>query len=103
MREFAVAVVLSALAVGGSLLLPYSVSTAPLPQTVAVHPGVPQAAVHPVVPPPAPMPPSEPTAPAPQRLAQSVAQSVAVGAGDPAQGRQVYRKCQACHSLEPAK
>src|SRR5262249_26824399 len=110
MREFAVAIALSALVVGGALLLPYSVDTAPLPQTAAVHGGVtPMAAPQPAVylgapqaapPPPAP---SAPTAPAPQRHAQAVVQPAAVGGGDPEQGRQVYRKCQACHSLEPGK
>ncbi len=33
---------------------------------------------------------------------QAVAQATPV-AGDPAAGRQVFRKCQACHSLEPGK
>src|SRR5262245_22269835 len=105
MREFAVAMVLSALVIGGALLLPYSVDTAPLPQTVAVQQAVPptpavQQAAPQAVPPPAP---TTPTAPAPQRHAQTVAQPVAAGGGDPQQGRQVYRKCQACHSLEPGK
>src|SRR5215467_2112489 len=102
MREFAVAIVLSALVVGGTLLLPYSVGTAPLPQTAAVHEGTPPTTIHPGVqqaapPPPAPSAPvpstpaaaapsapaapapSTPAAPAPQRQAQSTAQPVAVG------------------------
>jgi nitrite reductase (NO-forming) len=29
--------------------------------------------------------------------------AVAVGAGDPVAGRQVFKKCQACHSLEPGR
>ena len=36
------------------------------------------------------------TAPAPRA-------TIAAAAGDPSAGRQVFRKCQACHSLEPGK
>jgi nitrite reductase (NO-forming) len=35
--------------------------------------------------------------------AQNTAQTAAGGGGDREQGRQVYRKCQACHSLEAGK
>jgi nitrite reductase (NO-forming) len=34
---------------------------------------------------------------------QAVAQATPIAGGDPAAGRQVFRKCQACHSLEPGK
>ena len=43
-------------------------------------------------------PPAQTTAQAPHR-----ASNVAAVDGDAAAGRQVYRKCQACHSLEPGK
>jgi len=42
-----------------------------------------------------------PIAQAPERSAQ--ASAAAVPGGDPQAGRQVYRKCQACHSLESGK
>ncbi len=34
---------------------------------------------------------------------QAVAQATPNAGGDPAAGRQVFRKCQACHSIEPGK
>jgi nitrite reductase (NO-forming) len=96
MRELAVAIVLSALAVGGVLLLPYPPDKSPLPQTVAVR----QAAPETVRPPAKPV---QPTTPPAQRQVQNTAQPVTGSGGDQEQGRQVYRKCQACHSLEPGK
>ena len=44
-------------------------------------------------------------APPPQTVAQTPSKPPATAAvdGDAAAGRQVYRKCQACHSLEPGK
>jgi nitrite reductase (NO-forming) len=39
----------------------------------------------------------------PSRISGQAANSSAVDAGDAAAGRQVFRKCQACHSLEPGK
>jgi nitrite reductase (NO-forming) len=93
MRELAVAIVFSALAVAGVLLLPYPKSP---PQTVAVGQTAPEAA----------RPQAEPVQPptlAVQRQVQTAAQPVTGSGGDREQGRQVYRKCQACHSLEPGK
>ena len=92
MREFAVAIIVSALVLGGVLLLPYSTTT-PV-QTVAVQPPTRPAAVSSVPPsPPAPEP----------RHAQAAPPPATIPGGDREQGRQVYRKCQACHSLEPGK
>jgi nitrite reductase (NO-forming) len=90
MREFAVAIALSVFVVGGVLLLPYSINTTPLPQTVAVR------EIAPVE--------KRPEAPAPRSAHGhlQMAQAVVTG-GDAEQGRQVYRKCQACHSLEAGK
>ena len=34
---------------------------------------------------------------------QAVVQATPIATGDPAAGRQVFRKCQACHSIEPGK
>ena len=96
MRELVVAIVFSALVVGGVLLLPYSVDKSPMPQTVAVRQAAPETA----------RPPAEPVQPATppaQRQVQDTAQPVTASGGDREQGRQVYRKCQACHSLEPGK
>ena len=87
MREFTVAIVLSVLVLGGALLLPYSPRRSLPEQTVAIQKQV-EA-------PKAPQPfPAEPAAP--HRNAQTA--QAASGAGDVEQGRQVYRKCQVCHS-----
>jgi nitrite reductase (NO-forming) len=96
MRELAMAIVISALLVGGVLLLPYSVGRSPPPQTVAIQQIPPETARPPVE---AVQPVAAPT----HRHAQNTAQPVAGAGGDPEQGRQVYRKCQACHSLEAGK
>src|SRR5262249_19553159 len=96
MRELAVAIVISALIAVGVLLLPYSVDKSPQPQTVAVQ----------QLPPKPAGPPAESAQPAagpPHQHAQNPAQSTADASGDREQGRQVYRKCQACHSLDPGK
>ncbi len=93
MRELAVAIVFSALVVAGVLLLPYSKSP---PQTVAARQAGPEATRPPAE-------PVQPVTPAAQRQAQTTAQPVTGSGGDREQGRQVYRKCQACHSLEPGK
>lgn len=102
---------------------------APLPKTASPSPAPaaqgPNAGPAEAVAPPAPVTaaaPSRPTAPSASAashatahpsshaLAQTVAQAPATPAaaaasvdGDAATGRQVYRKCQACHSLEPGK
>jgi len=47
-----------------------------------------------------PPPPAASGAPAPQQPAMPAA---VAGAGDPTAGRLVFRKCQACHSMEPGK
>jgi hypothetical protein len=92
MRELAVAIVVSALVVGGVLLLPYSISKSPSPQTVATQQVPPQTA----------RPPAEAVQPAAapvRQHAQSAVQPLAGAGGDREQGRQVYRKCQACLPL----
>jgi nitrite reductase (NO-forming) len=94
MREFAVAIVLSAMVLGGALLLPYSIEKFPAPQPVVVQQTTPRDQ-----PPPAAS--VRPTAPE-HRHAPAAAQPAAAS-GDREQGRQAYRKCQACHSLEPGK
>src|SRR5262249_49131859 len=102
----------SAIAVGGALLLPYSIDQSPLSQRVAVQ----QVAPEPRRP---PAEPARPAAPSAQQQAQNApvappatsgqqqapdtAQPVAIPGGDAEHGRLVYRKCQACHSLEPGK
>jgi hypothetical protein len=91
MREFAVAITLSVFVVGVTLILPYSVSTAHLPQTVAVRETASVVG-------------KQPEASSPARTHGHVQTAQAtVTAGDPEQGRQVYRKCLACHSLEAGK
>src|SRR5215470_834770 len=96
MRELMVAIVVSAIVVGGALLLPYPLGTSPLPQTIAVQQMVPQTEKPPAA-------PAQPPAPPAPRHAESTPPPAPVAGGDPEQGRQVYRKCQACHSLEPGK
>jgi nitrite reductase (NO-forming) len=96
MRELATAIVISVLIVGGVLLLPYSIDKSPPPQTVATQQLRAQTAR------PAAEPVQSDAAPAHQH-AQNTAQTAAGGGGDREQGRQVYRKCQACHSLEAGK
>jgi nitrite reductase (NO-forming) len=95
MRELAVAIVVSALVVGGVLLLPYPPDKSQLPQTLAVRQAAPETA--------RPAATVQPTTPPAQRQVQNTAQPVTGPAGDRDQGRQVYRKCQACHSLEAGK
>jgi nitrite reductase (NO-forming) len=92
MREFAVAVALSAFVLGGALLLPYSVNTTPGPQTVAVREAAPVVNQR----------PEPPTLPPAHQHEQRTAQLSATSA-NAEQGRQVYRKCQACHSLEAGR
>ena len=52
-------------------------------------------------------PPAQVSPPSPQTIAQAPARpaqpTAALPGGDPQAGRLVYRKCQACHSLEPGK
>lgn len=63
-------------------------------------PATPHASAAPASPPPAAQQPPTEQAAAPQVAA---AQAAAAVEGDPAQGRRVFGKCQACHSLEPGK
>jgi nitrite reductase (NO-forming) len=93
MREFAVAIIFTAIVTVGVLFLPYSIDKSPPPQPVAVQQVAPETARSPVG-------PAQGTAPPEHRHVQNVAQPVAAAGGDREQGRQVYRKCQACHSLE---
>src|SRR5262249_42123537 len=90
MREFAVAIILSVFVAGVTLILPYSVNTTPLSQTVTVREAAPLVEKRPAAP--------APTAHGHVQMVQATATS-----GDAEQGRQVYRKCQACHSLEAGK
>src|SRR4029453_16745858 len=96
MRELAAAIVISALVVGGVLLLPYPPDKSQLPQTVAVRQAAPETRTPPAKPVQATTPPA-------QRQVQNTAQPVTGSGGDREQGRQVYRKWQACHSLEAGK
>jgi nitrite reductase (NO-forming) len=103
MREFAVAIVLSALVVAGALLLPYSMNTTPFSTTSPVRTVAVQPAVAPTAAPSTPSSPPLAPPPSEHRHAQAAPQSAVATGGDREQGRQVYRKCQACHSLEPGK
>jgi nitrite reductase (NO-forming) len=113
MREFVMGIVLAALVLSGVMLLPY-----PSNQSVGPTPTVPLQRTAATT---APLPPGNQAAPTPspgpsvppaaQQHAQAVppqapsaASPVAAGiTGDVRHGREVYRKCQACHSLEPGK
>src|SRR5262249_34408124 len=90
MRELVVAVVLSVIVLAGVMLIPYPVVTTPVTQSAAVSESSPAAKA-----------PDKEQPPAHQHA--QVAQSPTGGAGDTEHGRQVYRKCQVCHSLEPGK
>src|SRR5262245_5464549 len=90
MRELVVAVVLSVVVLAGVMLLPYPVVTSPVTRSAAVSES-----------PPAAKPPDKEQLPVHQHV--QVAQGPTGSAGDTEQGRQVYRKCQVCHSLEPGK
>src|SRR5262249_31654980 len=103
------------------------VAAKPPPTPGRVHPkNPPRPAHHPPTPPPPPPPPKKPAqdvpaptapsqppaavnsqdaphaAPRAQTTGQTQTISEATG-GDAAAGRQVFRKCQACHSMEPGK
>jgi nitrite reductase (NO-forming) len=114
MRELVMGVVLTALVMSGVMLLPYPSNRVvdPVPaavqqrvtaNTTSAHPAN-QAATAPSV--------ARPVAPALQQQAQAApsqppsppaSRVVAAATGDVQHGREVYRKCQACHSLEPGK
>jgi nitrite reductase (NO-forming) len=118
MREFIVAVALSVTVLAGVMLLPYPVDTSPLARTAAVIqplPGAHRALAKTESPAEGRYTPAT-SAPATQKqppaehphvqMAQApaaVTEAPADIAGDIQHGRQVYRKCQVCHSLEPGK
>jgi nitrite reductase (NO-forming) len=124
MRELVVAVVLSVGVLAGVLLLPYPVDFSPATRTVALpQPAVPAVtqpappAVTQSAPPAATQPPpatgtqlapveKDPAtdrAQTPVHQHVQMAQAQTASAGDTNAGRQSFRKCQACHSLEPGK
>jgi len=70
---------------------------APAPAPAAAH-----AADH-AQPVSQPKPPQRQAAAVPQQTSGQATPAANAGAGDSAAGRQVFRKCQACHSLEPGK
>jgi nitrite reductase (NO-forming) len=84
-----------------------------VPEAPAAVSQPPLAPRGPPAPPPAPHPAANPVAGAPTEQARAVdgsahssaapAASAGKFAGDPGQGRQVFKKCQACHSTEPGK
>jgi nitrite reductase (NO-forming) len=99
MREFIGAVAISVIVFAGVMMLPYPVDTSPVPQAGAVTQRLPAVKA-----------PVKEKQPAPEhqhiQVAQQpvpVAQAPAATGGDVEQGRQVYRKCQVCHSLETGK
>ena|SRR5438045_5758443 len=96
MREIAVAAVLSAVILRGVFLLPYSTGGPIVPQPAAVQQETPT---------PSPMPRAVPQPPAPpvMRHVQNTTAPAASAGGNVEQGRQAYRKCQVCHSLESGK
>jgi nitrite reductase (NO-forming) len=124
MRELAVAIGITVVVVIGALLLPFAsqrpsapeapAAQVPAPTRTAVAPAPPPAAAPATRPPAAPTtaqreamtapPPPPVSRPAPPpAAATSHAAGPAAHGGDAQAGRQVYRKCQACHSLEPGK
>ena len=84
-------------------------ATTPAPSAPEVPQASPPAQGHAQAPPSAPahdhaQAPTRPPAPTQTSGQATTAPSAAAQAGgDPNAGRQVYRKCQACHSLEPGK
>src|SRR5262245_9083496 len=99
MRELVGAIAISVIIFAGVMLLPYPVDTYPVPQAGAVTQRIPPVKA-----------PVQEKQPAPEhrhiqvaQLPVQVAQAPAATSGDVEQGRQVYRKCQVCHSLEAGK
>ena len=98
MRETLVPIAIAAVLVGGAVYL------ASVPERVALPPPISPAQVrspddHGHAPPQGRLPAAPTVAQAPARPTPVAA----FAAGDAQAGRQVYRKCQACHSLEPGK
>ena len=73
------------------------------PQQTATAPSPPAAPPQAQAAPPPPAGASHDHAAPPTRVAAAAPAAAATVSGDNAAGRQVYRKCQACHSLEPGK
>src|SRR6478672_11131718 len=116
MREFLMAVAFSSLVFAAlfSLPLPQSPSPQPVALDASLAGSLAEASPARQVMPPAsvdahPNPGSRPESPsraveyAQATSTSAISTTSAVPAGDGTHGRDVYRKCQACHSLEPGK
>src|SRR5215208_3745049 len=121
MRQFIAAAAIAVVFVGGAFVIPTSYERpAPMPSQPSVHASILAAFSPPpdnenntsapvstrpfiaAAAPPAPTPAHQHAPAALQTIGQG--ESVAGQTpGDVQAGRQVYRKCQACHSLEPEK
>ena len=108
MREFVMGIVLAALVVSGVMLLPYPSDRVPaaLQQgatlSTTAQPGSQGSGVVSV---PRPVPPAaqQHAQATPPQTSPTAPPTAAGATGDVQHGREVYRKCQACHSLEPGK
>src|SRR4051794_2020616 len=111
MREFFVAIGIATALIAGVFLLPSAHQPSPPVELVASRsqtaPIPSQGSQPAVTPPAASTPAAHPSHSAPSALAQApAAQSTATvtaPSGEAQAGRQVFRKCQACHSLEPGR
>ena len=111
MREFFVAVAIAIVLVGGVLLWPYPPDKEAVLETAASKVLAPAPPAAPAAPGSSVSAPSTRghVGPTPQVVAQAptvvrpLSTAIASQGGDPQSGRQVYRKCQACHSLELGK
>ena len=118
MRELLAAATIAVVLIGGAFLLPasYQLPAAPIPERTAEVSAPPirvpasgsqQSTVTPTR--PSAVPSASQPSPVTHQHAQLTTQTTAQGtsaaapAGNLQAGRQVYRKCQACHSLEPGK
>lgn len=107
-------IILSALVLSGVMLLPYPSNrivdpgpAAPPQQTAHITPARSQRQAPAAVSSPPSGPPAGQQraqgAPTPTQIASATSQDNTGAGGDVQHGREVYRKCQACHSLEPGK
>src|SRR5215210_1624129 len=112
MREFFVAIGIATALIAGVFFLPSAHQPSPPVELVASRSQtapIPPQGSQPAITPPAASttPAAHPSHPAPSALAQAAAAqstaTVAPPSGEAQAGRQVYRKCQACHSLESGK
>jgi nitrite reductase (NO-forming) len=118
MRELLAAATIAVVLIGGAFLLPasYQLPAAPIPERTAEVSAPPirvpasgsqRSTVTPTR--PSAVPSASQPSPVTHQHAQLTTQTTAQGtsaaapAGNLQAGRQVYRKCQACHSLEPGK